>query len=117
MPPSVVSTASESYSLEDKVNGKLITVNPGDKVYNTVIYETDNSGKLSYRLMRKVLRNKVGADGKQILDEILVEQDTMPLKQLPVEFVKHSIRFGVGESSFNLIDGEGKIFNTELGHR
>lgn len=117
MPPSVVSTASESYSLEDKVNGKLIAVNPGDKVYNTVIYETDNSGKLSYRLIRKILRDKVGSDGKQILDEILVEQDTMPLKQLPVEFVKHSIRFGVGESSFNLIDEKGQIFNTELGHR
>lgn len=117
MPPSVVSTASESYSLEDKVNGKLIAVNPGDKVYNTVIYETDNSGKLSYRLIRKILRDRVGSDGKQILDEILVEQDTMPLKQLPVEFVKHSIRFGVGESSFNLIDEEGQIFNTELGHR
>lgn len=117
MPPSVVSTASESYFLEDKVNGKSIPVNPGDKVYNTIIYETDNSGKLSYRLLRKVLRDKVGSDGKQILDEILVEQDVMPLKQLPVEFVKHSIRFGVGESSFNLTDGKNQIFNTELGHR
>ena len=76
--PAVVHTAENAGQIVNPADNTVIDIEPGNKIYNTIEYETSNSGKLSYRVVRNIVTNKVGQDGKPIL----TKEDLELLKQV-----------------------------------
>jgi len=117
--PSVIKTITEptnykSKELDEFGNNKIITTKPGDKVYNTILYQTDENRKLSYRVERNIIIGYNKDTKEPIIKKQILEAKPMSASGIPSQMMKHSIMFGVGNSNSIIIDGSGQSFYTDL---
>ena len=83
-------------------------------VYNTIEYATTSNRKLAYRVTRNIIVG-YNQDNTPIIKKQILEAGPMSSKGLPQQMMKHSIMFGVGNPSTSIVNGQGNIFNTDLG--